>query len=272
MYIDFHAHLFPESIAAATLKKLGAASALEPTTDGTANGLLQSMDNAGIDISVVLPVVTKPSQFDSVNRFAASLHAAHPRLISFGGIHPDNEDIEEKLDTIVSLGLPGIKLHPDYQQTFIDDERYRRILQAAIDRDLIVSIHAGIDKGLPDPVHCSPDRTRRLLDTLSIPSSACIILAHGGGWGCWDEVERCLVGQPIYFDLGVTLQYIDQTQLLRLIRRHGAQRILFASDTPWSDQADCVKRFEALPLTENERRLIAFENAERLLSPLTSLE
>ncbi len=265
MYIDFHTHIFPDKIAASTVAHLGELCALVPSTDGTAAGLRRSMDEADIALSVVLPVVTKPSQFDSINRFAAAINAEQDRLLSFGGIHPDNDDIDAKLDEIVSLGLKGIKLHPDYQGVFIDDDRYLRILQGAIDRDLLVSIHAGIDKGLPETVHCPPDRTRRALDALSLPSEPRIILAHGGGWGCWDEVETCLVGQPVYFDLAVTIEYIDEAQLLRLIRRHSAARILFATDVPWSRQADIVRRFEALPLTDEERQQIAFRNAAALL-------
>ncbi|MBQ3069455.1 MAG: amidohydrolase family protein [Clostridia bacterium] len=265
MYIDFHTHIFPEKIAAATVAHLGELCEIAPSTDGTASGLRQSMDRAGIALSVVLPVVTKPSQFASINRFAAAVNAENDRLISFGGIHPDNDAIEDKLDEIVSLGLKGIKLHPDYQGVFIDDERYLRILQGAVDRNLLVSIHAGIDKGLPDTVHCPPARTRKALDALTLPSEPRIILAHGGGWGCWDEVETYLVGQPVYFDLGVTVEYIEEAQLLRLIRSHSAERILFATDAPWSDQANIVRRFEALPLTDAERHAIAYGNAAALL-------
>lgn len=265
MYIDFHTHIFPEAIAAPTIAHLGKACGIDPSTDGTKDGLRASMDRAGIALSVVLPVVTKPSQFASINRFAAAVNAENDRLLSFGGIHPDNDAVEERLDDIVALGLRGIKLHPDYQGVFIDDERYLRILQGAVDRGLLVSIHAGIDKGLPDVVHCPPDRTRKALDALSLPDEPRIILAHGGGWGCWDAVEEQLVRQPVYFDLGVTIEYIDEAQLMRLIRAHTADRILFATDSPWSDQQTILRRFESLPLTDEERQKIAYQNAARLL-------
>ncbi len=265
MYIDFHTHIFPEKIAAPTIAHLAAACGIPASTDGTADGLLRSMTANGIDVSVVLPVVTKPSQFDSINRFAAAVNAQYDNIISFGGIHPDNDDINGRLDTIVSLGLKGIKLHPDYQGVFIDDERYIRILQGAVDRGLYVSIHAGIDAGLPDPVHCPPDRTAKALDALHLPATPYIILAHGGGWGQWDDVERYLVGRPVYVDLGVTLEYISKEQIIRIIRSHGCEKILFASDSPWSDQGVTKSRFEALPLTDKEREFISHKNAECIL-------
>lgn len=266
MIIDFHTHIFPDKIAPATIAHLEEVGGIPAHTDGTANGLRQSMANAGIDRAVVLPVVTKPSQFDSINRFAAEINTENDRLISFGGIHPDNDDIEGKLDRIVSLGLKGIKLHPDYQGVFIDDERHVRILKEAVKRDLLVVIHAGIDIGLPDPVHCTPARTAAILDTLGQdPARPRIILAHVGGWRCWDHVEAYLVGKPVYLDLGFSLGQITDEQLLRIIRRHGADRVLFASDSPWGDQAADKRYFEALPLTENEREQIAWRNARSLL-------
>ena len=266
MIMDFHTHIFPDKIASATIAHLEKVGGIPAHTDGTADGLRRSMTQAGIDRAVVLPVVTKPSQFDSINRFAAQINAENDRLISFGGIHPDNDDVEEKLDYIVSLGLKGIKLHPDYQGVFIDDERNVRILREAVKRDLLVVIHAGIDIGLPDPVHCTPSRTAAVLETLGCdPARPRIILAHVGGWKLWDEVEAHLVGKPVYFDLGFSLGQIEDEQLLRIIRNHGADRILFASDSPWGDQSADKRYFDALPLTEEEHKKIAWQNAQVLL-------
>ena len=267
MTIDFHTHIFPDKIAEATIAHLEQVGNIPAYTNGTASGLRRSMTQAGIDRAVALPVVTKPSQFDSINRFAAQINAEHDRLISFGGIHPDNDDIEDKLDYIVSLGLNGIKLHPDYQGVFIDDERNIRILREAIKRDLLVSIHAGIDIGLPEPVHCTPQRTAAVLDALDMdPARPRIILAHVGGWGLWGDVETYLVGKPVYFDLGFSLGQIRDEQLLRIIRNHGADRILFASDSPWGDQQADKRYFDTLPLSEEERKKILYRNAQTLLN------
>ena len=266
MVIDFHTHIFPDALAPKTIPHLAKVSGVDAFTDGTADGLRASMDAAGIDWSVVLPVVTKPSQFDSIQRFAVQINAQHDRLISFGGIHPDCEDIEQKLDAIVSLGLKGIKLHPDYQGVFIDDERYVRILQAAVDHDLLISIHAGVDIGLPEPVHCPPDRMRRVLDRLSMNTDhPRIILAHTGGFGQWDDVERLLVGQPIWLDLSFTIGYIDDTQLVRIIRAHGADCVLFATDSPWSHQRNTLDHIRSLPLSSQELERILYANATKLL-------
>ena len=74
MIIDAHTHVFPEKIAQKsieTLEKIGKQTA---KIGGTAKDLIKSMENSGVDLSVVLPVVTKPEQFHSINRFAEELN------------------------------------------------------------------------------------------------------------------------------------------------------------------------------------------------------
>ena len=124
MVIDFHTHIFPETIAATTISALETKAGMKAATDGTINGLLTSMDKAQVNTSVILPVVTKPAQFESVNAFAVKVNENYNgRLISFGGIHPDSDDYKAELDRIKALGLKGVKIHPDYQGVMIDDAR-----------------------------------------------------------------------------------------------------------------------------------------------------
>ena len=59
MIIDFHTHIFPEKIAGRTLDYLKEICQTEPYTDGTAKDLIRSQKEAGVDISVALPAVTK---------------------------------------------------------------------------------------------------------------------------------------------------------------------------------------------------------------------
>lgn len=162
MIIDFHTHTFPDEIAERTIHKLEAAAGIHARVNGTLAGLKTSMKQAGVDYSVILPVVTKPSQFDTINQCAAAMNGSD-HIISFGGIHPNNTDIPDKLAYIRQLGLPGIKLHPDYQEVHINDERYLKLITAAVDLGLLVIIHAGIDVGLPEEVHCPPEEAVQML-------------------------------------------------------------------------------------------------------------
>ena len=262
--IDFHTHIFPEKIADRTIAHLAAICHaepyIEPYTNGKQEGLLESMEKAGVDCSVNLPVVTSPSQFRSVNQFAANLQ--HGRIISFGGIHPQSADYKNELKYIKSLGIKGIKLHPDYQETYFNDISYKRIISYASELDLIVAVHAGLYPKSPKDIHCTPQMDDEVIKEVS-PTK--MILAHMGGNEMWDDVERYLVGKNVWFDTGVVLDTIPQEQFLRIVRTHGADKILFATDSPWAGQKEYADYFQSLPMTAEEKECILHKNAEKLL-------
>ena len=272
MIVDFHTHQFPDKIAAKTVEmlaeKLKDTSGVSPCTDGTAAGLSEKLTEACVDLGVVLPVVTRPGQFDTVNECAAELHAAYPRLISFGGIHPDDGDIPGHVAKIAALGLKGIKIHPDYQGVMIDDPRYIRIAKEALSHGLMLVTHAGVDDGVPGETHCPPDCAAKFLDAVyggREPEKPMIVFAHGGGNRMFNDVLTHLAGRNVYFDLSYICCYVDADTVMRLIRRHGAERILFGSDCPWGDPAGTIAFIRSLPLTEAEKRAILGENAARAL-------
>lgn len=262
MVIDFHTHTFPDRIAKASIDSLSKCSGIIPHTDGTVRGLMDSMAEDGVDLSVILPVMTKESQFETVNHAAAAICEAGNGLLSFGGIHPDCSEIRRRMREIKALGLKGIKIHPAYQKVYMDDIRYLRILEAATEEDLVIVVHAGVDIGLPEPVYAAVERIERAIREVR-PKK--FVLAHLGGWKEWDAVEELLIGEDVYFDTAFLEDYIEDGQLLRIIRGHGAERILFGTDCPWSGQRESVERLKKLPLSAQERQLIFSENAKKLL-------
>lgn len=263
MIIDFHTHIFPDKIAARTIEALEAKAGLTASTDGTLNGLISSMKTAGVDMSVILPVVTKPGQFESVNTYAAWVNENHSsKLLSFGGIHPDTEDYKKELDCIKELGLKGIKIHPDYQGVMIDDARYMNIIEYADSLDLIILTHAGIDVGLPDPVHCPPGKMRKVMDKLH-PKK--MVVAHYGGWNQWEEVYEYLAGEDLYLDTAFTFDYIKEDVFYKILEKHGTDKVLFATDCPWGYQKKDVESLKKLGLTEEVKESIFYKNAKKLL-------
>lgn len=258
--IDFHTHIFPDQIAEKTIPHLASVCKTEPFTNGKYDGLLLSTDEAGLVCSVVLPVVTAPKQFDSIHRFA--MQFLEGKLISFGGIHPEHADYKEKLRWIKEQGFKGVKLHPDYQGTYFNDIRYKRIISCASELDLVVLTHAGVDPLCPNDIHCTPQMVAEILDEVK-PTK--LVLAHMGGNEMADEVEQHLVGRDVYFDTSYVLDKMNEKQLICMIRNHGADKVLFASDSPWGGQREFVEYFKNLPLLDEEKRMIGYENAIRLL-------
>lgn len=271
MTVDFHTHIFPERIAERTVASLAEAAHIAPHADGCAVGLRASMKRAGVDLSVNLPVLTRATQFDSIRDFAEGLNRELPAgggILSFAGVHPAMADACERLHELRERGILGIKIHPDYQGTFIDDEAYVRILACAKSLGLITVTHAGLDGAyVGQPIKCTPTRVMRLLDRLGGYDR--LVLAHLGGNAMYDEVIETLAGEDVYFDTAYTMHDLPDGKLLRLIEKHGERRILFATDSPWRDQSEELARLCSLGLGAVAEERIRGENACELLGIAT---
>ena len=107
MIIDIHTHTFPDGIAARTLEKLRGMSHTRTFSDGTAAGLRASMEAAGVDRSVVLPVATSPRQVVHVNDASARINETGDEtgVYSFGCMHPDFDGWKEELSRVADLAV-----------------------------------------------------------------------------------------------------------------------------------------------------------------------
>ena len=275
MIIDFHTHTFPDKIAAAAIASLEQKAHACSFSDGTRDGLLQAMNQAGIDHAVVLPVATNPLKCASINN--AAIGPDSSRVTSFAAIHPDAPDWQEELRRVKQLGFKGVKIHPVYQNVAIDDPRFLRILTLCGELGLIVVMHGGADIGFPGVEKCSPLMLRRALDQAG---PVTLVAAHMGGWRNWDEVPEFLLDTHVYLDTSFSLGSITpiddhyapeelplltEARFCELVRIFGSGRVLFGTDSPWDDMAGCVQRIASLPLTEAEKADIFSGNARKLL-------
>lgn len=276
MVIDFHTHTFPAELASKALEKLSNASGTAAYTDGTAVGLVSSMHRSGIELSVVLPVATNPKSCAHIND--VSFQSQTSGLVFFGAMHPEAPDWHAELDRLAARGVPGIKLHPVYQGIDFDDLRCLRILDRAGELGLIVVTHAGDDIGFPGEQRCTPEMLDNALQQVGPVS---LVAAHFGGWNNWERVEPLSRYPNLMLDTafslgeiptrmdgrfhGRSLQMLTQDQAMRLIRTFGAERILFGTDSPWTEQSREIEKLNALPLTQKEREAIMGGNTERFL-------
>ena len=263
MIIDFHTHIFPDRIAAHAVSRLEQSGNIVAATDGTITSLLSSMDKAGVNMSVILPVATRPAQFMNIQSFAESINEQYSdRLISFGGIHPDSANYRKQMNLIADPGFKGVKIHPDYQGVRIDDIRYLRIIEYACELGLVVITHAGIDISMKNSVYCPPDKMRKVLDELK-PDK--MVLAHMGGWGMWDEVYEYLAGENVFLDTAFIYDTMKKEQFLKILEKHDPKKILFGSDSPWSDMKKAVNWIKSLSLPQSVEEAIFSGNAKQLL-------
>lgn len=282
MIIDFHVHTFPDKIALNTVENLSKLSCTQYFTDGSVRGLLTSMQEASVSYSVNLPVMTHENQVKKVNSsmIAGREHLSAQGIITFGGMHPDYTDYKSELLRLQQNGIPGIKLHPSYQHTDLTDMKMMHIIDYASQLGLITLIHAGIDIGIYD--HNYAD-VKQILAVIKEIRPQKFVLAHMGNWACWHEVEQDLAGAPVYMDTAFSIgpltprktgcdkapylsSNLSDDDFVRIVRKHGADKILFATDSPWESQKDYITRIENTSLSAEEKKMIFCTNASSLLS------
>ena len=267
MVIDFHTHCFPDALAPRAMGQLTdtiSAMNITPHTDGTADGLLRSMHHHGIHRSVICNIATNARQMHKVNDFAIYLKETHgDELIPLGSIHPHAEDPAAELARLKAAGICGIKLHPDYMSIDFDHPNFDPILGLCEASNVFVITHAGFDPLSPNHLHCTPAMVRRVMDR---HPQLKLVVAHMGGMNCEEEALSLLCGQNIYLDTSLLTYRPNKEKLMyKILLSHHPDRLLFATDTPWTDAGGEMEAIKRAPLSEEMKRKIFFENALNLL-------
>jgi len=258
--IDFHVHIFPDKIALKAAHAVGRFYDIPMAMDGSLSTAIREMDRAGIKRFVAHSVATTPAQVHSINKFIMESYAKYPdRIIPFAAMHPDAENIPQLVDDIVDVGFKGIKIHPDIQGFKIDDEHVLEMI-SAIAGKLPLLIHTGdyrYDNSGP----------KRMNHVMELFPDLIAICAHLGGYSEWENAAASpLPNNPhVFVDSSSTLFAVKPERAAEIIRLYGVDKVMFGTDYPMWCPYEELERFNALPLTNEERELILHKNAERLL-------
>lgn len=241
------------------LQRQGSVTACAPAA---LKSLVGAMDECGVDKSVVLHVVTKETQHKDVLSYAKEIDSE--RLISFGSVMPGSEYALEYVWKISDEGLKGIKLHPPLQRIDADDKRLFPVYDLARALNLVVLFHAGWDVTYRDEMRGSVDMTINILK--NFPGLK-LVAAHMGGLRLARDVLERLAGKhELYLDTAYAADpWLDKGLFRDIIRRHGAERILFGSDYPWHIPSMEIELIKSLDISEEEKSMILGGNAARLL-------
>lgn len=260
MITDMHTHAFPDKIALGAVKTLAAKANIPPYTNGTLSDTDEKMREWGIDRRVMLSIATNPRQQHNVNSFAIETNS--DTVIAFGSVHPNAPDALDELGRIHEAGLVGVKLHPEYQDFYIDDKRLFPIYDKCSELGLITVFHAGLDLGFKTEPKATPKRCKSLLENFP---KAKFIFAHMGGASMSDEVLEYLAGKNCWFDTAFSRYDLKKETAEKIISRHGAEKILFGSDCPWERACDSVEYIDALDISDDKKEMIYSKNAADLL-------
>lgn len=258
-FIDIHTHIYPEDIAhkaAESVQKFYGIGG-EGHMDGTSRCLLERGKEAGISRFLILPVAIRPDRVHGINDFIVRELEAHEEFVGFGTVHARMEGIVEEAERILSLGLKGIKMHPDSQRFAIDDPDLFPVYETVRGR-LPVLLHMGDFRY----DYSQPARLRHILELFP---GLQVIAAHFGGYSVYEEAFQQLKDMDCVFDTSSSLMFLDPKTAERYINAYGAERMAFGTDYPMWDPVEEMKRFDRLKLTWEQKEQIASRTAKRIL-------
>jgi len=259
--IDFHTHAFSDDLAPKAMKALTQHHPEIPYfLDGTIKSLLKSMDQAGIEKSVICSIATKPKQFQPILDWSLQIQSS--RIIPFGSVHPADPDRAAHIKQVKNAGLKGIKIHPYYQDFFLDDDSMMEYYEQVCKNDLLLIVHTGFDIAFEFIRRADPARILKVVQ--KFPDLK-LITTHFGAWQQWDEVANQIAGKNIYFEISFALDYLQSAEAKKLIEAHPADYVLFGSDSPWRKQDETIELLKSLNLEPARMEKILYSNAKRLL-------
>lgn len=262
MLIDFHTHCFPDKLAPHAVGLLkDAAGGIKAYNEATVSSLKETMKNEKVNICVVLNIATNEKQQKNVNDFAAEINK-EKEFEAFGSVWPDEKCALDELERIKSMGMKGIKFHPEYQNFFVDDEKMKPIYKKISQLGLITVFHAGEDFGYAAPYHCTPKRLCNALKWFDSP----VVAAHWGGLNMSEEVIKYLCGRDLYFDISFGYSHIPRPAAEKILEKHGTDKILFGTDSPWQKAEHEMRLLSALELSDDDYNNIKYKNAVKLLN------
>jgi len=258
--IDLHVHIFPEKVSEKARKNLEQRHGMRFISDPDLDSLKRYMDLNDIATAVIQPVAISTIQAKSINDWLLGLVSKDESIKAFGACYPDGKDMGESLKKFKQCGINGIKLHPDYQHFYPDDNTLFDLYEHIIMNDMWVLFHAGLGSGNSNRIYSS---TVRFLNLRKKYPELKIILAHLGGYRNWSASKKELIGKDFYMDLSYTFGILEDHKIKEMIRLHGPNKIVFGSDFPLYRSRDNLKMFLNLDLDDKDRKDILYNNAKK---------
>lgn len=254
---DSHTHIFPGKIAEKASQAIGDFYNLPMYSDASSASLLQTGARIHTDHFVVCTSATTPKQVTSINDFIAEECRLHPEFTGLCAMHPNFENYEEELDRALSLGLKGVKFHPDFQKFLIDDEKVFPLYRAIAKRGMPILVHAG-DRRF------SYTHPHRILNVIRRVPDLVVVAAHLGGYSQWEEAMDLPCCENVYVDTSSSLCMIDRDLGMRLIEHFSIPQVMFGTDFPmWEPKAQ-LDVLLSMPLSEEEKKQILYDNCAKL--------
>lgn len=261
---DIHTHTYPEAISEKAVVNLGKFYDFVCQGKGTYAHLESQAEENNVHGYLLFSVATNAHQVEKVNTSIANLaelSRSHGFLtVGFAGMHQDFEDMEGEVNRAVSLGMRGVKIHPDIQGVDIDDPRLLKLYEIVAGR-IPVYFHIGDNRA-----QYRFSEARKLARVMDMFPKLEVVAAHLGGYKAWEEAIEFLAGRDnVWYDTSSALWAMTPEYADDVVGKLGAENVMFGTDYPVKNTAEELERFFRLKLTEKEREDILWNNAVRFL-------
>lgn len=294
---DSHAHVFPsEEVGRFWQESVG----LTVRLAGTSAQLVDSMDEAGVARAVILLFHRSAERFQillgdglsepdaratigdeirSYNQWGCELAGTYPRLMPFVGANPQflsGPEMTSHIAEMARIGAVGVKIIPNSMRLYGNDPSLMPLFSLCSELGLPILSQSGVGTGLRPGRDADPyGRPRYYADVLRRFPKLRLILAHLGSGFESDVVDLIAAFPNVWTDTSSRLVGLGRNAtggaMVVQLRKFGINRVLFGSNFPLADQVESVKTLRELPLTDGERRQIAFENFDALMSGVSNL-
>lgn len=257
--IDTHAHVYPDKIASKAVQAVGNFYNIEMNKNGSISCLIETGKEAGVSKYVIHSLATTTHQVQSINNFILSSAKENDCFIPFMTFHPDmsEKEMEEERDRVLPLGVKGVKLHPDFQKFYVDDENVYKIYRVC-EGKLPILFHAGDYRY----EYSAPARIAKIAKLFP---DLTVISAHFGGYHRWSEVGVYQGLDNVYFDTSSSFFMISYDEAKEIIDRLGVDKFMFGTDYPMWQAKDEVQHILNMNLSDEDNEKIFYKNAERVL-------
>ena len=251
-FFDTHVHFFPDKLAGQGAAQAAGNQPVRDYSDGTRSGTVKNFAEWGCAGGMVLHIATNAHQQTSVNNFAKE--SQHGNLYCFGSVYPYAENALEEMERIKEMGLYGIKLHRITRSSSLAT---RGRCPSTPRRRSWGCPSPSTPGGTPSPQLDSLPCGRVGQDCGPIPQADHHRGPHGAHGhapgGCQasgGEKERVLRH-------GLCLPFFGRGSFTQLVKLHGADKVLFATDCPWSTlpaERLCWRRADLSPARRSASR------------------
>jgi predicted TIM-barrel fold metal-dependent hydrolase len=276
MIIDSHTHVFAPAVKddrASYLQRDATFKEMYSNPDvalATAEELLASMDEAGIDKSVICGFGWSDAELCAEHNdyLLEAAERSGGRLIPFCTIQPGDKAARDDVKRWAARGAHGLgELRPESQgYKLIDSDEADLLAWASDAYDLVLLFHASEPVGHPYPGKkgLPVDQLGRFV--ADFPGIA-VIGAHWGGglpfYALMPEMREAM--RRTYFDCAATGFLYEPEVALKVVDLVGANHVLFGSDYPLVSQEKALDDLRSIGLADSDRRLVEGENVRELL-------